>query len=109
MVSVVLLEACPGCGGVRARFAVATVCTFRGCLEEKQVRADRAFLALPKYVGFFESFLRHEPAAATDMVAVKSPPSTRLSSPCPADPNGHEANPAISCGVMMVAFTSMFF
>jgi hypothetical protein len=34
-----------------------------------QVRADRAFLALPKYVGFFESFLKYEPAAATDMPA----------------------------------------
>jgi hypothetical protein len=36
------------------------------------VRADRAFLALPKYVGFFEAFLKHEPAAATDMSADKT-------------------------------------
>jgi hypothetical protein len=51
-----------------------------------EVRADRAFLALPKYVGFFEAFLKYEPAAATDMSADNPPSKRGSSSPC--DSNG---------------------
>jgi hypothetical protein len=39
---------------------------------------DQAFLALPKYVGFFEAFLKYEPAAATDMPAAAPSFRTRL-------------------------------
>jgi hypothetical protein len=60
------------------------------------VRADRAFLALPKYVGFFVS--EYEPAAATDMSADKNPPSSAAIFSLSADRMVYEANPAaISC------------
>jgi hypothetical protein len=50
---------------------------------------------LPKYVGFFEAFLKHEPAAATDMFADRNPPSKRgLFFPVPLIRMVYEANPA---------------
>jgi hypothetical protein len=64
------------------------------------VRADRAFLALPKYVGFFEAFLKHEPAAATDMSADKTLLQSAAYLSCPLIRMVYEANPAaISSGV----------
>jgi hypothetical protein len=69
----VVLEACPEAAVCEAWVTMTSlICPFRSCLEEYTVRADRAFLALPKYVGFFESFLKYEPAAATDMPAGRS-------------------------------------
>jgi hypothetical protein len=70
---------------------------------------DRAFLALPKYVGFFEAFLKHEPAAATDMV-IYSLLGGGLP-PCPADRMVYEANPAAISHQASVfgCFTSMPF
>jgi hypothetical protein len=63
------------------------------------VRADRAFLALPKYVGFFEAFLKYEPAAATDMSADNPPSQRGSSSPC--NSNGLRGQPGgdLSSGV----------
>jgi hypothetical protein len=68
---------------------------FRSCLEQKyRVRADRAFLALPKYVGFFEAFLKYEPASDRYVCRSELPPSRGSSFPVPLIRMVYEANPA---------------
>jgi hypothetical protein len=77
-----------GCG-VRGGFSID-----RLPLQEllgTEVRADRAF-GLAKVYEASEAFLRHEPAAATDMLQIETSFKARLFS-LSADPNGLRGQP----------------
>jgi hypothetical protein len=82
---------------------------FRSCLEEYR-GACRPSLALPKYVGFFEAFLKYEPAAATDMLQIETLLQSAVILPCPADPNGLRGQPGgdLSSGVVICALHQCF-
>jgi hypothetical protein len=86
-------------------------CPFRSCLEDTEVRTDRAFLALPKYVGFFEAFLKHELLQRQICLQIETLLQARLIFSLSADRMVYEAGGDLSSGVIskMVAFTSMPF
>jgi hypothetical protein len=75
-------------------------CPFRSCLEDTEVRTDRAFLALPKYVGFFEAFLKHELLRRQICCRWKPSFKARLIFSLSADRMVYEAGGDLSSGVM---------
>jgi hypothetical protein len=59
-----------GCGCARHGFdEIDDRLPWGAAWRDLQCVPTRPSLALPKYVGFFEAFLKYEPAAATDMPA----------------------------------------